>query len=110
CATWDTRQGDHMVFTYMAGKALQRHFMPVVDEDVVDGTLAAQHKAIVLTSVDYLDPKVIAGLEAFAAAGGLVMHTADCTVKIKGAVNLGLTPDWPDAEIVRKLRAVRNWG
>ena len=109
-STWESRQGDHMPFTYMAGKALQRHFMPVVDEDVVDGTLAAQHKAVVITSVDYLDPKVVAGLEAFAAAGGLVMHTADCTVKIKGAVNLGLTPDWPDAEIVRKLRAVRNWG
>ncbi len=110
CATWDSRQGDHMPFTYMVGKALQQHFMPVVDEDVVDGTLATQHKAIVITSVDYLDPRVVAGLEAFAASGGLVMHTADCTVKIKGAVNLGMTPDWPDAKIVSELRAVRNWG
>jgi len=109
CATWDNRQGQHMVFTYMAGVALQRHFMPVVDEDVVDGTLAARHKAVVITSVDYLDPRVVAGLEAFAAAGGLVMQTADCTLKIKGAVNLGVTPDWPDAAIVSRLRAVSNW-
>ena len=110
CATWDNKQGEHMVFTYMAGKALQRHFMPVLDEDVIDGTLAAQHKAVVVTSVDYLDPRVVAGLEAFAAGGGLVMQTADCTVKIKGAVNLGVTPDWPDAQIVSRLRAARNWG
>jgi len=108
-ATWDNRQGQHMVFTYMAGAALQQHFMPVVDEDVVDGTLAARHKAVVITSLDYLDPRVIAGLEAFADAGGLVMQTADCTVKIKGAVNLGLTPDWPDAAVVSKLRAASNW-
>ena len=101
----DNKQGQHLLFTYMAGKILQQQFLPMVDEDVVDGTLAAHHRAIVVTSVDYLDPPVVASLEQFAASGGLVMLTADCGVKIAGAINLGVTPEFPDAPLVKRLQA-----
>ncbi|MEE8450989.1 MAG: hypothetical protein V3R99_03710, partial [Thermoguttaceae bacterium] len=37
--------------------------------------------------------------------GGLVMLTADCQAKIQGAVDLGVVPDLPNAELVRKLHA-----
>src|SRR5690349_9168547 len=36
-----TEQGKCIQYTYLAGKILQYQFLPVVDEDVVDGTLAA---------------------------------------------------------------------
>jgi hypothetical protein len=99
------KQGQHLPLTYLAGKLLQQQFLPVVEEDVVDGTLAAHHRAIVITSVDYLDPPVVASLEQFAASGGLVLATADCGVKIRGAIDLGVTPDLPDAPLVKRLRA-----
>ena len=41
----ETPHGRKLVFTYLAGKLLQQPFMPVLDEDVRDGTLAASHKA-----------------------------------------------------------------
>src|SRR5262249_45452725 len=84
--------GRNLVFTYLAGKLLQHQFMPVLDEEILDGTLAAQHKAIILTSLDYLDAEVITGLEDFVKEGGLVLATADCKVKVKGAINLDATP------------------
>jgi len=105
----DNKQGRHLPFTYMAGKLLQQQFMAVVEEDIVDGTLAALHKAVILTSIDFLDPPVVAALEAFAAGGGLVLQTGDCRVKIQGAVNLGVVPELPDAAIVNKLRAAGKY-
>ena len=101
--------GRNLFFTYLAGKLLHRQFMAVVDEDVVDGTLAANHKAIVLTSIDHLDPPVLAALEAFAAGGGLVLTAAGCEVKVKGAIDLGVTPTLPDAAIVDKLLAEKKY-
>jgi hypothetical protein len=65
-------QGQNLPLTYLAGKMLQQQFLAVVDEDVLDGTVANEHKAVILTSLDYLDPKVIAALEDYAANGGLV--------------------------------------
>ena len=56
-------------------------------------------------SIDYLDPEVVAGLEGFARSGGLVLLTADCKVNIKGSVNLGVTPAYPDAARIAELRA-----
>ena len=64
-------QGANLPLTYLAGKMLQQQFLPVLDEDILDGTVANEHKAIILTSLDYLDPKVIAALEDYAAHGGL---------------------------------------
>jgi hypothetical protein len=99
----DTAHGRNLVFTYLAGKLLQHQFMTVVEEDIVDGTLAANHKALILTSIDYLDPKVIGGLEQFIEQGGLVLMTGDSTVKIKGAVKIGVTPGFPDAAKIAAL-------
>jgi hypothetical protein len=65
---------------------------------VLDGTLANEHKAVILTSLDYLDPKVIAALEDFAAGGGLVLMTGDCTVTVKGARKPPVKPAMPDQE------------
>ncbi|MEE8451366.1 MAG: hypothetical protein V3R99_05600, partial [Thermoguttaceae bacterium] len=49
--------GQRLPLTYLAGKLLKQQFLAVVEEDIVDGTLAAGHKAIVLTSIDYLPPE-----------------------------------------------------
>ena len=66
---------------YFAGKMLHIPFFPVVEEDVLDGTLAANYKAIVLAGINYLDPKVIAALEDYIAGGGTVLITDDCQVQ-----------------------------
>ena len=88
--------GRNLPLMYLAGKLLQNPFMFVLDEDIIDGTLANDHRAVLLTSLDYLDPKVIAALEDFAAIGGLVLITADSTVEIKGATKLPVAPRMPD--------------
>lgn len=103
-----TNHGQGIVFTYLAGKLMQQPIMPVVDEDVLDGTLAANHKAVILNSVDYLDPRGVTALEDFVAHGGLVLMTSDSTVKIHGAVNVGMTPQFPDAARIQELQATKN--
>ena len=42
----EIRRRKNLPLTYLAGKLLQQQFMPVLDEDVPDGTLAASHKAL----------------------------------------------------------------
>ena len=96
-------QGVNLPLTYLAGKMLAQQFLPILDEDILDGTLANDHKAVILTSLDYLDPLVIAGLEDFAARGGLVLLTGDCTVVVKGAVKLSVSPRMPDQEAIDRL-------
>lgn len=103
CYAHETPHGRNLVFTYLAGKLLQHQFLPVLDEDVLDGTLAAQHKAIVLTSMDCLDPDVMAALEQFASLGGLVLITRDSSLKIKGAATLDAAPRWPHALEIARL-------
>jgi hypothetical protein len=78
---------------YLAGKLIHQPLFPVVEEDVVDGTLAAHHEAVVLPGVNYLPSKVIKALEAFAANGGAVLLSDDSKVKVKGAVKLGCPID-----------------
>ena len=95
--------GQNLPLAYLAGKLIHHQFLAVVDEDIVDGTLAAHHKAVVLTSIDHLAPNVLRGLESFAEAGGLVLLTADCTVKVKGATRLPVAPAMPDAAILERL-------
>jgi hypothetical protein len=105
CYAHDTPHGRNVVFAYLAGKLLQHQFMPLLDEEVTDGTLAAGHRAVVLVSVDYLDAPVITGLVDFARAGGLVLLTADSSVKVNGAVRLDLAPAWLDAARIAELKA-----
>jgi hypothetical protein len=105
-----TRHGANLPLVYLAGKLLQHQFLAVVEEDVRDGTLADNHQAVILTSISYLDPKVIAALERFSAGGGLVLLTGDCTVKVKGAVKLAVRPAMPDQEEIDRLAKEQNWG
>jgi hypothetical protein len=82
-------QWEKLAQIYLAAKMTQYPATVVLDEDVIDGTVAANHKAVVLTAVHYLDPAVKAGLEGFAAAGGAVLVTDDCTVPMAGSVKIG---------------------
>lgn len=96
------KHGAALQFAYLAGKLIQQPLQAVVDEDVVDGTLATHHKAVVLAGIDELDSKVVRGLEQFIQNGGLVLKT-DSKVAVKGAVDLGVTPALPDAALIAKL-------
>jgi len=102
-------QGINLPLTYLAGKLIQHQFLPIVEEDILDGTLANDHKAVVLTSLDYLDPQVITALERFAAQGGLVLLTGDCTVTIQGALKLKIAPRMPDQEAIDKLMKEKKY-
>jgi len=87
---------DHMRTTeafYAAGMRNQTPLIPVVEEDILDGTLAANHKVVILSKIEYLEPKVITALEDYIAGGGVVLLDNECTVQIKGAVKLGLQMD-----------------
>ncbi len=77
---------------YMALKMNQYPMSAVVDEDIIDGTLAANHKSIILTGLDYLDPAVISALELYAKAGGVVLITSECKINVAGAVKLDIVP------------------
>ena len=78
---------------YLASKLNQIPFQPIVEEDILDGTLHAQHKAVILAGIDSLAPNVVAGLKSFLAAGGTVIETDDCKVQIAGATKLGAAVD-----------------
>ena len=96
----DDPHGKYLPFTYLAGQMIQQPFQFVVDEDILDGTLATNYKAVILSSLSYLDPKVIRNLESFAANGGLVLLTGDCTIKIAGGITLAAKPGFPNQEEV----------
>jgi hypothetical protein len=102
-------QGATLPLVYLAGKLLQQQFLGVVEEDILDGTLANDHKAVLLCSLDYLDPKVVRGLEDFAAGGGLVLMTGDSTVTIRGAVALPVKPRMPDQEKIDELMKAKKY-
>jgi len=79
--------------TYIAGKMLHVSFDPVVDQDILDGTVAANHKAILLVDIDYLDAKIISALEEYIANGGAVLVSDECKVQINGATKVGMPCD-----------------
>ncbi len=90
---------------YTAGKMMHTSFFPIVEEDILDGTLAAHHKAVILTGINFLEPRVITALQGYIAAGGTVIITDDCQVKIPGAVNLGVPATHKQYDFALKL-----WG
>lgn len=77
-----------LCYVWLAGHLLRTPVTPIVEEDVLDGTLAGTCKALVVARVDYLEPRVVAALESWIKTGGAVFLTADCTVNIPGAVRL----------------------
>lgn len=78
---------------FMAAKMLQVNAQPVVEEDILDGTLAQYHKAVILAGVDSLRADVVTALEAYIASGGTVLLTDECKVQIKGAQRVGVAAD-----------------
>ncbi len=78
---------------FMAAKLLQVDAQPVVEEDILDGTLAQYHKAVLLAGVDSLRPEVVTALEGYIAAGGTVLLTDECKVQIGGAQRVGGAAD-----------------
>jgi hypothetical protein len=101
--------GTNLPLVYVAGKLIQHQFLGVVEEDILDGTVANDHRAIILTSLDYLDPKVIRALESFVKEGGVVLMTGDCKVAIKGAVKLAVTPAMPDQEKINEIMKTKKY-
>ena len=79
---------------YLALLMDQYPMSAVLEEDLLDGTVAASHKAVVLTDIHYLDPNVIDALAAYIRGGGVVVMTDDCTVTIPGATKIGAS--WVD--------------
>ncbi|MFM8984485.1 MAG: hypothetical protein ACKONH_00235 [Planctomycetia bacterium] len=82
-------QIERLLQLYVVGKMAHIPLMPVVEEDVLDGTLAANHRAVVITGVDVLEPRVVRALEDWIKAGGRVILADECQVQIAGAVKLG---------------------
>jgi hypothetical protein len=92
-----------LLMTYLASKLVRIPFSPIVEEDVLDGTLAAHHRAVVLAGIDRLDPAVVAGLATFTRTGGLVLVTADSKVEVPGAVRLAAPADPSRYELIERL-------
>ena len=82
------KHGEFIHISYIATKLMQVNSQFVLDEDIVDGTILDGYRAIIIPAVDFLAPEVIAALERFTAAGGAVILTSDCAVKINGATVL----------------------
>ena len=75
---------------YVAGKMLHTNLQPVVEEDILDGTLATHHRALIIGRVNYLAPTVIAALQGYIATGGTVIISDECRLDISGAIKLGV--------------------
>lgn len=93
----------YLVSAYLAGKMIHIPFDPIVEEDILDGTVDALHKAIVLSGINYLDPKVVKALEGYAARGGAVLLTDDCQVQIAGSMKIGAKADIDQYKLINKL-------
>ena len=106
---YGSAHGKSLNFVYLAGKMIQQPFQPVVDEDVIDGTLAANYRAIILANISYLHPAVIRALESFSGNGGLVLMKADSTVTIAGAVKLEGKTGFSNQVEIDRLAAERKF-
>jgi hypothetical protein len=84
---------DRVFLIYLAGLRMQTPICPIVEEDILDGTLAANHRAVILTGIQSLDPKVVSALETYAAKGGAVIVGDECPLQIQGATRLDIPVD-----------------
>ena len=101
--------GKGLATVYLATKLLQYPIQGVLEEDILDGSLAANHKAIIVTGVVHLDAvPVVAGLEGFVRNGGVVLETSDCTVPIAGATILPINPDAKLNALIAKASAITD--
>jgi hypothetical protein len=90
---------------YMASKVMHTPIFPAVEEDVLDGSLLGHHKIVLLAGIDYMNPKVIAGLENYIAGGGTVLLSEDSKVQIKGSTRWAMPQDF-----VRLVGQLEKWG
>jgi len=86
----NNRQFEAVTEVYMATKLMQVPISVILEEDILDGSLAASHKAVIVTGVEYLDPAVIDALADFAKNGGVVLVSDDVKLNIPGATKLGM--------------------
>jgi hypothetical protein len=96
-------QRNKMMMAYLAGKAIHQPLFPVVEEDVLDGSFAAHHQAVLLAGTTELDERVIRALEEYIAGGGKVLLSDDCKVAIKGAQKVGAAVDTTFSDTLAKL-------
>ncbi len=89
-----------------AGILDQQRIITIADEDIIDGTAAQYHKVIILPAINYLDPKVIKGLQDFMAGGGKVYLTGECGLQLDGAVKLTQPSTLPDDVVIKQLNAL----
>jgi len=77
------------IMAYMASKMIKVPVFPVVEEDILDGTLAKNHKVLVVPGVNYLPANVINALQGFIKGGGTVLVSDESKVVIPGAKKIG---------------------
>lgn len=97
-----------LVLSYLACKLIQQPIWPLLEEDVLDGSLEA-HRVLLLPSLDYVDPAVLGVLERFVEQGGTVLMTADCGIALRGVRRLNVAPAMPDQETIDRLLAERRY-
>ena len=105
----DTYLGDgqfqKLEYVYMAAKMIHVPIFPIVEEDVLDGTLAADHRVLILAGTNYLEPAAVKALEAFITDGGAVLASADSKVQIRGAATFEMP-----AEFLTLFDNWQKWG
>jgi len=104
----EVKQHVYLPLVYMATKLIQQPINVVVEEDILDGSVAESHKAILVVGVQYLDPAVVAALADFAKTG-LVLVGDEVKVNIPGATKLGYSvPDFGDIQYTKYQAALKN--
>jgi len=101
----EVRQPAYLTLVYMATKLLQQPINVVVEEDILDGTVAESHKVIIVAGVEYLAPAVVDALADFAKNGGKVIVGDESKVNIPGATKLGMAIPNYSAESWTKFQA-----
>lgn len=91
-----------------AGLLDQQRIITITDEDIIDGTAAQYHKVIILPAINYLDPRVVKGLQDFIAGGGKVYLSGECQLQLNGATHLGLPSSITDAELIKQLNELKR--
>jgi len=103
------RQTGNLAPLYLASKMIQQPMTVVLEEDILDGTLAAGHKALVVVGVEHLDPAVVDALADFIKNGGLVLVGDEVTVNIPGAKKLGVAvPDFNGVQYTAMQAATKD--
>jgi len=97
-----TCMGNTLPLPYLGQLIQQGAVVPIGDEAILDGTLANEHKAVVL-DLHVISIRKYHGPAGVPGGGGLMLLTGDCPVQIKGAVSWMLAK-MPDQAIIRVRR------